>query len=344
MSKIHQAHGNNYHQEARAGKRRPHSGTPKAGDQIPPGRAAELAKQDPPFGPVEPNLVAVDILHFNDLHRQMEPTKAHLGGVPELAGLINKMKEEMPDAIVVNLGDVAYGKGPIEGPQMFVPIPELFNEMGVSLLELGNHELQDPKNNYKALHETLINKLDAEVLCGNLTDAKTGQPLEGVKPYSIKQLQGMNIAFIGIVTRDLATSAHPSVGAGLKVANLDATLLKLVPEVRAKGADAVVVMAHESFNDMVNISERVGGIDATLAAHDHKATPDAAMVRNPDGKTTLVTEAGSHGTFLGHLRIVMDPKTRQVVRVEDRLIPVDGSVPVDPEVEAIVQAYSKSAA
>lgn len=332
--------------------RRSHDGTvnsEKQGD-IP----RDSVQTGAPFPPLEGGLVGVDILHFNDFHRKLNPSQdGRVGGAARLAGLAAKTRQEFPNSVLVSVGDVANGNGDPpygcgawdEGVRSFEPVAKIFNEMKVDLLELGNSEFKDPSNNYESLQKGLISKFRGEVLCGNVERGPAypdEHALDGIKPYSIKQLQGMNVAFIGLVAQDMATRANPLMGFGLAVANLDETLNKLIPEVRAKGADAVIVMAHESFNGCVDIASRVSGIDAILAGRDHKQSPEASEVKAPDGRTTLVTEAGSHGAFLGHMRLVLDPSTRSVLRVEDRLMPVDASAPTDPEVQAIVDAFNRN--
>ncbi|MBM3460959.1 MAG: hypothetical protein FJX76_02550 [Armatimonadetes bacterium] len=294
----------------------------------------------PSFRAVEAPFTSVDVIHFNDFHRQLEPVKEdNQGGVARLSTAIKRLQAEHPEAVTVNLGDVSFDSGPITGKNMFKPVPELFREMGVQILELGNHEFQDPQNNYAALKDGLIAQFNGEVLCGNVTDAVNNQPFPGTKPYTTKQLAGMNIAFIGVVTQDMATKTHPNVATGMSVANIAETLKTLVPKVRADGADAVVVLAHESYNDCKEVAKQVDGIDLLLAAHDHKVVLDAEQVITPNGGRTTLIEAGSHGQYLGHSRLVVDPAAKTVVRVEGHLIPIDRGIPEDPAVQKIVSAY-----
>lgn len=331
MSKIkpHRHHVNKYPQP----KREPVAVKPPA--PLPP-----VAEPPAPFPSVATGLDTIDIIHFNDFHRQLQPEKGDdLGGAARLATVIHGLQREHPSAVTVNGGDVSYDDGPITGKNSFEPIPQLFKSMGVQILGLGNHEFQDPTNSYAALHDGLINKFDGDVLCGNVTDKETNQPVPGTKPYTLRRLAGLNVAFIGVCTRDMSTNSHPHVAQGLAVAYLDKTLEALIAKVRSQGADAVVVMAHESYHDCKSIAERVNGIDLLLAAHDHKTTRETELVTSPDGHQTALIEAGSHGEFVGHSRLVVDPRTRRVVRVEGHLIAVDRGVAEDPAVRDIVERY-----
>lgn len=272
----------------------------------------------------------IDLYHFNDFHRHLEPREDGSGGASRLSSLIRKAREGNPDAVVLNGGDVCG-----DHARTFDPMADVFNRMGVDVLGLGNHEFEDPEGNYKQLREGLIEPFRGEVLCANVTQAD-GRPLEGTKPYTIRHLAGLDVAFIGVVTTDLASAVFPAAGAGLAVSGMEATLQELVPKVRAEGADAVVVLSHESLRETKKLAGKVPGVDVMLAAHDHRITPEPERVEGPDGPT-WVAEAGGYGTHLGHLR--MQVAGGRVVGVEGRMIPVTADLPPDPEIEALLEAW-----
>jgi 5'-nucleotidase len=278
----------------------------------------------------------LDIFHFNDFHRRLQPCADGSGGAARLATRIKAARAEHPDSLLVNVGDVA-GDGTAPGPLAFEPIPRLFNAMGVDVLALGNHEFEDPAGGYASLREGLIRPFQGEVLCANVTQADSGRPLPGTRPYTIRQLAGLNVALIGVVTQDLTSALFPAAGAGLQVAGLRPTLEKLVPEVRARGADVVVVLAHESLNEVRQVARQVDGVDLYLAAHDHRETASPVLETTPSGRRAAVAEAGGYGQNLGHVRLTVDADSRTVVGVEGRLLPVGADLPEDPEVRALVE-------
>ena len=77
-------------------------------------------------------------------------------------------------------------------------------------------------------------------------------------------------------------------------------LQKAVDEARAKGAQAVVLLSHNGMDVDLKLASRVTGIDAILGGHTHDGVPQPTAVANRNG-TTLVTNAGSNGKFLGVL-------------------------------------------
>jgi sulfur-oxidizing protein SoxB len=85
--------------------------------------------------------------------------------------------------------------------------------------------------------------------------------------------------------------------------------------VRAKGAQVVVLLSHNGLEVDLKLASRVRGIDAILGGHTHDGIPAPAVV----GKT-LVTNAGSHGKFLGVLDL--EVKGGAVAGYRYRLLPV----------------------
>ena len=283
----------------------------------------------------KPQNSKVRLFHFNDFHRRLKPLKDGTGGADRLVGKIRELEADNPDAITVNLGDVA-GDNTVQGKDHFSPIPELFNRADVDILALGNHEFEDPENGYKNLSEGLIKPFKGDVLVANVTHAD-GRPIEGTKPYTIRQLQGHSIAFIGVVTRELGSSMFPAAGAALATMPIEYTLMSLIPEVKEKGADAVVVLGHENLNEMQEVAKNVPGIDLALAAHDHRATEEPIEVIRDDGSKAWVAEADAYGRMVGEIDLHFGPEGFD--RVEGRLHTVDENSPSDPVAKEIIDSH-----
>ncbi len=275
----------------------------------------------------------VSIFAFNDFHRRLEPFADGSGGAARLVGKLRQLKAENPNSITVNVGDVA-GDNSKLGPDSFAPIAELFDRAQVDVLALGNHEFEDSSNHYDTLRNGLIKPFHGETLCANV--AYAGKPIEGTKPFTIKQLAGFNIALLGVVTQELSSKMHPTAGVGLSSVGIKETLAQLVPQLDEK-SDAVVVLGHENLRKMTRITEEQPGVDVTFAAHDHRLTAEAVEVSRPDGSKGFVSEAGAYGQSINQIDLYFDPATRKLVKVEMTNHPVDASCPSDPVAEAIVR-------
>ncbi|MGZ8295280.1 MAG: 5'-nucleotidase C-terminal domain-containing protein, partial [Telluria sp.] len=114
----------------------------------------------------------------------------------------------------------------------------------------------------------------------------------------------------------------------------DENMQKMVDEVRAKGAQAVVVLSHNGMDVDIKMASRVRGIDAILGGHTHDGVPSPVVVSNAAGKT-LVTNAGSNGKFLGVLDF--DVRGGKVQDFRYKLLPVFSNLlPADPEMQKLV--------
>ncbi len=274
----------------------------------------------------------VRLFHFNDFHRRLHPFKNGEGGADRLVGKIRQLEDENPDALTLNGGD-SNGDNTAQGPDHFQPIPELYNQAGVDIMGLGNHEFEDPTNGYQSLEEGLIKPFQGEVLLANVRHSD-GRPIAGTKPYTIRQLQNHAIAFIGVVTRDLTSAVFPTAGAALTSLPIEETLREMVAEVKEKGAQAVVVLAHENLNISKQLARDIEGIDLILAAHDHRATEQPELVERADGSRAWVAEADAYGRAVGQADLIFDQG--QLIRVEGLLHAVDSNSPSDPVAADIV--------
>jgi 2',3'-cyclic-nucleotide 2'-phosphodiesterase (5'-nucleotidase family) len=277
----------------------------------------------------------VHLFHFNDFHRRLTPLQDGSGGADRLVGKIRELEAENPGSITVNVGDVA-GDNTAQGPDHFQPIPELFNQADVDILALGNHEFEDPEGGYKNLNDGLIKPFRGDVLVANVTHAD-GRPIKGTKPFVIRQLQEHSIAFIGVVTRELTSSVFPAAGAALTTMPIEETLRELIPQVRAAGAEAVVVLGHDNLTNMQQITKNVPGVDLALAAHDHRPTEEPIEVVREDGTRGWVAEADAYGRSVGEVDMLFNEQGFQ--SVEGRLHRVDQNAPSDPVAKGIMDAH-----
>jgi sulfur-oxidizing protein SoxB len=109
---------------------------------------------------------------------------------------------------------------------------------------------------------------------------------------------------------------------------------KAVDDARAKGAQVVVVLSHNGMDVDLKLASRVRGIDAILGGHTHDGVPVPTQVRNSGG-TTLVTNAGSNGKFLGVLDF--DVKGSRISDIRYTLLPVFSNLlPADAAMERFI--------
>lgn len=290
--------------------------------------------------PLLSNAENLIILHTNDTHSQIDPTKGEdLGGVARRKVLIDSIRAEHDNVVLIDAGDVVQGslffnlyKGELE--------EKLINALGYDMRILGNHEFDNGMQNLA----DVLSVANAELLCSNYDMRST--PLNGLfKPYSIREYNGKRIAFMPINLQPAGMiSSRNTIGLGfvdeIETANALAWYLKHIEH-----ADAVVAITHIGYDPDVELIRSSKDIDVLIGGHSHTevnaADPKSKphMVKNAEGRDVLIAQAGKSGRYLGEIVIDLDslgaaiPKS-QLIRVDSRL-----DSRMDPAIEEIISPY-----
>jgi 2',3'-cyclic-nucleotide 2'-phosphodiesterase / 3'-nucleotidase len=253
-------------------------------------------------------------------------------GLVRTASLINAARGEVKNSVLVDNGDVIQGsplgdymaaKGIKKGE--IHPVYKAMNTLDYTVGNLGNHEF-----NYGLtyLHDALAGAKFPYVNA-NIIDVKTQKPL--FTPYLIKETQvvdkdgntqTLKIGYIGFVPPQIMTWDKANLDGKVTVNDITETARKYVPEMREKGADVVVVVAHSGLsadpyqvmaeNSVYYLSE-VKGVDAILFGHAHAVFPgkDFASIKGADiDKGTLngvpSVMPGMWGDHLGVVDLVLN--------------------------------------
>ena len=278
---------------------------------------------------------SVTILHTNDEH---DP---HFDKFPQEVALMKSREGVHGDAntLNVNTGDNTYESfNDKPGPQFFGPVPEFFKAMNLEYWTPGNHEFQ---HGGKYLQDEIIPQIPCPTLLGNVTFKSGGKSIDGTKPFEIADVNGVKVGIIGLTTPKHKTKAHPNVGFDVNVESVASAAAKYVPQAKKAGAELIVIISHEGVNRCTDAASSVPGIDVIIAGHDHETVQSPKEIKNPDGRTTLVVEAGSHGKYVGDLTMQVSPATKEVVSVDYNLYSTS-SVKPDAEALAILDKYNKN--
>jgi len=204
---------------------------------------------------------------------------------------------------------------------------------GIAVIELSGTR-KNFREGIKYLESQVISKIDAQTLVANIHYA-TGKMLEDTVPYVIEEIDGVKVGLVGLTTAKLKETGNAE-GGPVTVEPLQEAAEKYVAEAGEKGADVIVVLMHEGVNTARSIAGSVPGIDIIIAGHDHRK--NAEVVKNPDGRETVVVEAGGNANYVGDMAISVDPSSRKVLKVDYRLYSTSGVDP-DPEVAGIIAKY-----
>ena len=253
-----------------------------------------------------------------------------VGGFAHLATLVKRMKASRPGALLLDGGDTWQGSATAlwtNGQDMVDACKALTVDVMTGHWEftLGMKRVQE------IVEKDFAGKLD--FVAQNVKTNDFGDAV--FKPYTLREINGVAVAIIGQAFPYTPIANPRYMVADWTFGIQDDNLQKMVDEVRGKGAKLVVVLSHNGMDVDLKMASRVRGIDAIFGGHTHDGVPMAIPVQNPGG-TTLVTNAGSNGKFLG----VMDFEVRdgRLARWQYRLLPVFSNLlKADPEMDAILR-------
>ena len=285
--------------------------------------------------------VDLRIMETTDLHSNMmdfdyykdAPTEKF--GLVRTASLINAARGEVKNSVLVDNGDVIQGsplgdymaaKGLKAGDVH--PVYKAMNTLDYAVGNLGNHEF-----NYGLtyLHNAIAGA-QFPYVNANVADAKSGKPL--FTPYLIKETpvtdrdgvkQTLKIGYIGFVPPQILTWDKTNLSGKVTVSDITETARKYVPEMRAAGADLVVVIAHSGLSadpyhamaeNSVYYLSQVPGVDAIMFGHAHAVFPsqDFARIKGANIEKGLLNGVpavmpGMWGDHLGIVDLTLDNRS-----------------------------------
>jgi 2',3'-cyclic-nucleotide 2'-phosphodiesterase/3'-nucleotidase len=281
--------------------------------------------------------VPVVLLHTTDLHGRIVNAIPSGDGGPEtgllrLATLIRTVRAGCPDALYVDCGDTIQGT------------PESLHTRGRVMVDAlaalrcdawvpGNHEFDWGLEVLRGL----VRAARFPVLAANVS-SRTGAAaaLPGATAWTLREAGGVRIAFVGTTHPGIPGWLLPEILGDVEIGPSTDAIRSTLPEVRAARPDILVLLVHESAREDPDVGSVGAGqlaarfpeFDVILGGHSH----EAVAARSFGG--TLYAQAGCHGAWLGRVDLLYDTVQGKVVRKAGSLVPVDGSVPPDPELAA----------
>ncbi|MFZ2162501.1 MAG: thiosulfohydrolase SoxB [Sideroxyarcus sp.] len=278
--------------------------------------------------PGTPEAHAYTSLNYVDAAR----TYGKVGGFAHLATLVKQIRASRPGALLLDGGDTWQGSGQAlwsKGQDMI----DACLELGVDAMTM-HFECMYGAQRIKEVEEgQLSGKMD--VVAQNVKTTDFGDPV--FKPYVIRELNKIPVAIIGQAF-PYSTIANPRYFVPdwsylIQEENLQLT----INEARKKGAQVVVLLSHNGMDVDLKLASRVSGLDAILGGHTHDGIPVPIPVKNSGG-TTLVTNAGSNGKFLGVLDF--EVKAGKVANFRYKLLPVFSNLlAADKSMSALMQKH-----
>lgn len=321
--------------------------------------------------------VELRILAINDFHGYLEPPpggiriddpadkskKIHVaaGGAEHMATAVRQLRQGSRNHIFVAAGDLI-GASPFLSAMFHdEPTIESLSMMGLAVASVGNHEFDEGKDELLRMQHGGCHPIDGcqgphpfqgakfRYLAASTFEKRTGKTL--FPPYEIREFDGIQVAFIGLTLKGTPKLVAPTGVADLEFRDEADTVNALVPELKGRGVEAIVVLIHEGgfptgdYNECPGISGPIvdivrkfdHAVDLVVSGHTHQA-----YVCEIDGR--LVTSADKYSTVVTAIDLKLDPATRDVVSARaDNVIVRTAAYAKDPEQTALLATYDRLA-
>src|SRR2546430_2701698 len=322
--------------------------------------------------------VDLRILAINDFHGNLRPppggiriadpadgTKSSAvpaGGAEHMATLVRQLREGHRNTIFVAAGDLI-GASPFLSAMFHdEPTIESLSMMGLDVASVGNHEFDEGENELLRMQNGGCHPKDGcqgphpfagakfRYLAASTIEKSTGKSV--FPAYEIREFDGIPVAFIGLTLKGTPLIVAPDGVASLEFRDEAETVNALIPELKARGVEAIVVLIHEGglptgdYDECPGISGPIveivkkfdRAVDVVVSGHTHRA-----YVCEIDGR--LVTSADKYGTLVTAIDLKLDPATRDVVSAKaDNTIVRIAQYPKDAQQTALLEAFDKFAA
>lgn len=323
--------------------------------------------------PVELRILAINDFHgnlrpppggirINDPEDKNKKVMVAAGGAEYMATLVKQLREGHKNTIFVAAGDLI-GASPFLSAMFHdEPSVEALSMMGLAITSVGNHEFDEGRTELLRMQNGGCHPEDGcqgprpftgakfHYLAASTIETATGKSV--LPPYEVREFEGIPVAFIGLTLKETAGIVSPASIAGLEFRDEAETVNALVPQLKAQGVEAIVVLMHQGgepsgdYNEcpaitgpIVEIVKKFDrAVDVVVSGHTHRA-----YVCEIDGR--LVTSGDKYGTLVTAIDLKLDPATRDIVSARaENVIVSNASLAKDPEQTALIDAYDKLSA
>ncbi len=279
------------------------------------------------------------LLHSNDMHGDFlaeEVDDTLVGGVSMLSGYISKVREEEPNTLYCIAGDMFRGSV-IDSDFKGISTIEIMNILSPDVVTLGNHE-----TDYGVSHLLFIEKCaNFPIINANMHIKINNARL--FKPYTIIELDGMKILFIGILTEEVLaqTKTEGLIGTFVDVEEAAREVGKICNAHNAIDIDLTVLMTHIGFEEdkkLASILDPAYGVDVIIGGHSHTFLKKPEKVND-----ILIVQAGTGTDQIGRFDITVDTLHNCVADYKWKSVPIDSKhCPRDEKLETILTKYKSS--
>ncbi len=260
------------------------------------------------------------ILHTNDVHSYIDPfppthpKNPNMGGIARRAALIETIRKENPNVLLLDAGDIFQGTPYFNyygGELEF----KLMSMMKYDLATIGNHDFD---NSIEGLYNQLPNA-SFEFVNANYDFKNT--IMDGhVKPYKIVYKDEIKVGVfgIGIELEGLVDKKNYKETVYLDPVSVSQDMARILKQ--EEKCDLVICLSHIGYQyknepdkiSDVRLATLTKDIDLIIGGHTHTFLDKPTIIKNADGKDVLVNQVGCYGVNLGRIDFYFDSDVSKI--------------------------------
>jgi 5'-nucleotidase/UDP-sugar diphosphatase len=274
----------------------------------------------------------ITIFYTSDEHGYLEPIEEGADTLGGAANLLATMRQrgydpDADEALLLSGGDMWTGPA-ISTWFQGASAVQVFNRMGYAAAAVGNHDFDFGQERLLANGEAA----EFPFLTANVTLAESGDPPAFATPYTIRVVDGVSVAIVGLTTTRTPHIVMPAYVEGLAFGEYADALRRVVPQARAEGAELVVVTAHACPSELHALVPVAAELSIPLLAGGHCHTRE-----NVEQDGIRIIGPGAHWQSFAQVDIAFDAASGEVLGTQAELVPVEYATaagnPVTPDVE-----------
>ena len=301
---------------------------PAAAAEKPPDGADGLQGADDPGNKVSIKLVGLGGLHGHYLETSgfnPDTEEYDLPKDPGLVGIecaVRGIREDFPNTLVVSSGGNIGASPHASSFLQDRPVISGLNTMKLDASALGVHALD---GGVKDLEDRILPASDFPILAANVSGSDALSAEGSGRGVFIKEVDGVRVGFIGVVTDDLPARTSAANRVALTVSPAIATANARAAELKdgdpANGeADIVVVLSHEDMTSTATgFSKNVDAVVAGRSGQGH-----GQVVTGFEGNAIPVVQPGRYGRTFGDVLLEYDRTTRKTFAYYAHSTPIQG--------------------
>ena len=276
------------------------------------------------------------LLHSNDMHGDFlaEAKDGYReGGVSLLSGFIKKVRNEEENVLFAIAGDMFRGSV-IDSEYRGFSTIELMNFLAPDVVTLGNHEVD-----YGLAHLLFLERC-AKFPIVNANMYIKSNHTRLFNPYTILDVNGLKVLFIGIITEEVlaSTRSEEIIGSFIDVWEAAKQVGVIIDNYKTTRIDLTVLLTHIGFEEDCKLAELLDpnwGVDLIIGGHTHTLLEEPCVVNG-----VPIVQVGVGTDQIGRFDIEIDTDEHKMTSYDWKCIPITSrNCEPDPIIKEIINSY-----